>query len=226
MFNYNLQSVNNAIRAAAGILDTFDDLEHQVLDAIKTKLTNLYTIGPLSLLHRQLFPKILDSIGSNLWEEDTQCLAWLDKWEPYSVQVPILVGYYGASRQRQRGRCTFGGVHGPVSDRGLLVGWCTQEKVLSHRCVGGFLTHCGWNSTMESVCEGVPLICWPFFADHQMNCFTVVESGGIGMEIDDDVKGERVESIVREVMEGMKGHCLRLTLQENFKLPMENFRRI
>ncbi|KAE8663774.1 7-deoxyloganetin glucosyltransferase [Hibiscus syriacus] len=236
MFNYNLQSVNNATKAAAVILNTFDDLEHQVLDAIKTKLTNLYTIGPLSLLHRQLCPTNLDSMGSNLWEEDTQCLSWLDEREPCSVVYVNFGSLITVTPQKLRdfaweladSKYPFlwviradlvngGGEDilseeflAAISDRGVLVGWCPQERVLSHPSVGGFLTHCGWNSTMESVCEGVPLICWPFFADQPMNCFYCCREWGIGMEMDSDVNREKVEILARELMEGMKGHCLRV----------------
>ncbi|GMI78729.1 UDP-glucosyl transferase 85A2 [Hibiscus trionum] len=236
MFNYNMQSVNNATKADAVLLNTFDDLERQVLDAIKTKFTNLFTIGPLSLLHRQLCPTNLDSIHSNLWKQDAQCLAWLDKWEPGSVVYVNFGSLITVTPQQLRefawgladSKYPFlwviradlvpgGGedilseeLMAAISGRGLLVGWCPQERVLSHPCVGGFLTHCGWNSTIESVCEGVPLVCWPFFAEQQMNCFYCCREWGIGMEIDSDVKRDKVESLVRELMEGVKGNGLRL----------------
>ncbi|KAK8636555.1 hypothetical protein V6N13_124300 [Hibiscus sabdariffa] len=237
MFNYNVQAVNNATKAAAVLLNTFDDLEHQVLDAIKTKFNNLFTIGPLSMLHRQLCPTNLDSMESNLWKEDTQCLVWLDKRVPGSV-VYVNYGSLVTVTPQQLREFAWGLadsnyqflwviradlVNGcgeedilseefmaAISGRGLLVGWCPQERVLSHPSVGGFLTHCGWNSTIESVCEGVPLICWPFFADQQMNCFYSCREWGIGMEIESDVKRDKVEGLVRELMEGVKGHALRL----------------
>ncbi|XP_022725843.1 7-deoxyloganetin glucosyltransferase-like [Durio zibethinus] len=234
MFNYNLQSVNNARKAAAVILNTFDDLEQEVLDAIKTKVIKLYTVGPLSMLHRKVCPGNLDSIGSNLWKEDTQCLAWLDKRKPRSV---VYVNYgslitmtpeqlrefaWGLADSKYpflwviRADLVKGGEEilskefmEAISDRGQLVGWCPQERVLSHPSVGGFLTHCGWNSTLESICERVPVMCWPFFAEQQMNCFYSCTKWSIGMEIDSDVKRKKVEALVRELMEGMKGQDLR-----------------
>jgi UDP:flavonoid glycosyltransferase YjiC (YdhE family) len=101
-----------------------------------------------------------------------------------------------------------------IKDRGFLSGWCPQERVLSHPSDGGFLTHCGWNSTLESICEGVPLMRWPFFAEQQTNCFYSCNKWGIGMEIDSDVKKEKVEGLVRELMEGGKGKEIRENVME------------
>lgn len=98
-----------------------------------------------------------------------------------------------------------------TKERGLLVSWCPQEEVLSHPSVGGFLTHCGWNSTIESICAGVPVICWPFFADQQMNCRFACTTWGIGMEIESNGERQRdsIEGLVRESMEGERGKEMR-----------------
>ncbi|XWS23906.1 hypothetical protein CRYUN_Cryun28dG0055900 [Craigia yunnanensis] len=96
-----------------------------------------------------------------------------------------------------------------TKDRGLLASWCPQEQVLSHASIGGFLTHNGWNSTIESISSGVPMICWPFFADQQTNCWFSCTEWGIGMEINSDVKRDEVEGLVRELMEGEKGKAMK-----------------
>ncbi|KAK9037748.1 hypothetical protein V6N11_022650 [Hibiscus sabdariffa] len=86
-----------------------------------------------------------------------------------------------------------------IKGRDFITSWCPQQQVLSHPTVGLFLTHCGWNSILEAVSEGVPLICWPFFADQQTNCRYACTTWGTAMEINPDVKREDVESLVREM---------------------------
>lgn len=232
MFNYNVQAVNIAMKAQGVILNTFDELEQEVLDVIKTRFPNLYTIGPLSLLQHHLSAThYLDSIKANLWKEDKKCLDWLDKRPPQSV---VYVNYgslvimtkeqlaefaWGLANSRypflwvMRPNLVDGGEEiisslnfmEETKDRALFLEWGPQEKILSHPSIGGFLTHCGWNSTLESICEGVPLICWPFFAEQQTNCFYLCNKWGFGMEIDTQVKRDKVEKLVRELMEGDKG---------------------
>lgn len=234
-FNHNLTSLNNSLKAKGLILNTFDELDKQVLDEINATFPVLYAIGPLSMLQQNLPSPNVESIESNLWKEDTECLSWLDKKEPKSV-VYVNFGSIITVSQDQLEEFAWGLANSKypflwvirpdliaggekimakdfmdeIKGRGLLVGWCPQERVLSHASVGGFLTHCGWNSTLESICHGVALICWPFFADQQTNCLFSCEKWGIGMEIDGDVKREKVEEVVRELMEGKKGREMRV----------------
>ena len=108
-----------------------------------------------------------------------------------------------------------------TKERGLIASWCPQEQVLNHPSVGGFLTHSGWNSTIESVTAGVPMLCWPFFTDQQTNCFKACNQWGIGIEISSDVKRDEVEKLVRELMEGEKGKNMRKKVLEWKKLAEE-----
>ncbi|KAM0941393.1 putative 7-deoxyloganetic acid glucosyltransferase [Dioscorea sansibarensis] len=86
--------------------------------------------------------------------------------------------------------------------RGCMVGWVPQEEVLAHRAVGCFLTHSGWNSTMEGMVAGVPQICWPYFGDQMVNSRFVSEVWRIGLDMKDTCDRNIVEKMVREVMEG------------------------
>jgi UDP:flavonoid glycosyltransferase YjiC (YdhE family) len=57
-----------------------------------------------------------------------------------------------------------------MKGRGMCYsGWVPQRRILNHVAIGGFVTHCGWNSILESVCAGIPMLTWPFWADQNMN---------------------------------------------------------
>ncbi|KAG4926496.1 hypothetical protein JHK85_052982 [Glycine max] len=101
-----------------------------------------------------------------------------------------------------------------TSDRGLIASWRPQEQVLNQTSIGGFLTHCGWNSTIESICAGVPMLCWPFYVDQPTNCIYICNEWNIGVEIDTDVKREDVEKLVNELMVGEKGKKMRQKVME------------
>ena len=92
-----------------------------------------------------------------------------------------------------------------TKERGMIATWCPQEQVLNHPAVGGFLTHSGWNSTIESLSAGVPMICWPFFGDQPTICKFTCTTWGVGLRIANYVKRGEVEGLVKELMEGDNG---------------------
>lgn len=93
-------------------------------------------------------------------------------------------------------------------DMGLVVPWCDQLKVLCHPSVGGFWTHCGWNSILEAVFAGVPMLTFPLFLDQDTNSRQIVEDWGNGWRVKDAVKAEKlvtkenIAELVRRFMAG------------------------
>ncbi|XP_030531872.1 7-deoxyloganetic acid glucosyltransferase-like [Rhodamnia argentea] len=87
------------------------------------------------------------------------------------------------------------------SERRCVVNWAPQEEVLAHPAVGGFLSHGGWNSTLESIAAGIPMICWPHTGDQQINSRWVSEVWKIGLDMKDTCDRSTVETMVRTLME-------------------------
>ncbi|KAJ4979696.1 hypothetical protein NE237_010476 [Protea cynaroides] len=96
-------------------------------------------------------------------------------------------------------------------DRGLVVkSWAPQVEVLNHESVGGFVTHCGWNSVLEAVCAGVPMLAWPLYAEQELNKVALVEEMKVAMpmeaaEEDGFVDAAEVEKQIRALMESEEG---------------------
>ncbi|BAT80465.1 hypothetical protein VIGAN_03005000 [Vigna angularis var. angularis] len=73
---------------------------------------------------------------------------------------------------------------------GKVIGWAPQAQILAHRATGGFVSHCGWNSTLESIHFGVPIATWPLYAEQQTNAFLLVRELEIALEISLDYRAE------------------------------------
>ncbi|PIA45538.1 hypothetical protein AQUCO_01600021v1 [Aquilegia coerulea] len=227
------EAVKRFAKVSAIIITTFDELEREVLNELKFLLPSMYTIGPLQLLEQQIPNNLLRSFKSNLWKEDQDCLKWLDSKQPNSV-VYVNFGSTTVMTSQQLIEFAWGLANSKhpflwiirpdlvigeaavlpaefteeTADRGMISGWCPQEEVLCHSSTAAFLTHSGWNSTMDTICGGVPILSWPYFGDQTTNCWYACGHWGIGMEIDKNVKRDEVEVIVRELMEGEKGKAM------------------
>jgi UDP:flavonoid glycosyltransferase YjiC (YdhE family) len=95
----------------------------------------------------------------------------------------------------------------------VLKSWLPQVGVLNHPAVGAFVTHCGWNSTLESIKAGVPMMCWPLGSEQKMNKVFMTQDIGIAVEMvgynTGFVKAEEVEAKVRLMIECEEGKKLR-----------------
>jgi len=101
-----------------------------------------------------------------------------------------------------------------TKEKGLVVAsWAPQVEVLGHSSVGGFLSHCGWNSTLESVQEGVPLIAWPLFAEQRMNAVMLADGLKVALRPtfnqDGIVEKEEIAKVIKCLMEGEIGKGMR-----------------
>ncbi|XP_077211198.1 hydroquinone glucosyltransferase-like [Tasmannia lanceolata] len=101
---------------------------------------------------------------------------------------------------------------------GLVVSsWAPQLQVLSHNSTGGFLSHCGWNSTIESITHGVPLIAWPLYAEQKMNAVMLVEDMKVAKRPRASETGvvgrEEIARLVKGLIEGEEGKELRKKVQ-------------
>ncbi|KAG6436224.1 hypothetical protein SASPL_101109 [Salvia splendens] len=174
--------------------------------------------SPSSPLHKMAPP-----LPTSLMEEAAFCLSWLHKRPPNSV-IYVSLGSVATINQEElremaRGLAKSGhpflwvvrpsllngssdSIKSLPEDFKDLVperGWCwtaPQRKVLEHPAVGGFFSHCGWNSTLESLCGGVPMICRPCFADQMVNARYLTHVWRVGVEL---------ESVGEKSVEGDKG---------------------
>ncbi|KAL6977416.1 7-deoxyloganetic acid glucosyl transferase [Sarracenia purpurea var. burkii] len=176
--------------------------------------------------------------SGSFWEEDKSCISWLSAQSPRSVlyvsfgsvamvtRDELMEFWYGLVNSGQRFLWVVrpnsisdknGESHVPAEllegtkERGYMVDWAPQEEVLNHPSVGGFLTHSGWNSTLESIVVGVPMICWPYFADQQVNSRFVNEVWKLGLDMKDTCDRIIVEKMVRDLMEVRKNEILQWT---------------
>uniref|UniRef100_J3LVZ6 Uncharacterized protein n=2 Tax=Oryza brachyantha TaxID=4533 RepID=J3LVZ6_ORYBR len=165
--------------------------------------------------------------GFNLFRSTVPCMEWLDKQPPRSV---VLVSYGTVSdldaaklEELGNGLCNSGkpflwvvrsNEENKLSDelrrecggKGLIVPFCPQLEVLAHKSTGCFLTHCGWNSTLEAIANGVPLVAMPHWADQPTIARYMESVWGMGVRVRMDKNGalrrEEVERCIREVMDG------------------------
>ncbi|XP_047962908.1 zeatin O-glucosyltransferase-like [Salvia hispanica] len=103
-----------------------------------------------------------------------------------------------------------------VKGRGIVVrGWAPQMGILGHPSTGGFMSHCGWNSCLESLTVGVPMAAWPMHSDQPINAIFVTEVLGVGVEVREwgrrleVVEAEAVKDAVVRLMASEEGEGIR-----------------
>ncbi|CAJ1947096.1 unnamed protein product [Sphenostylis stenocarpa] len=158
------------------------------------------------------------SLG-NFWPQDLTCLKWLDQQLPCSVIYVAFGSFTTFSTAQFQELCLalelsnrpFLWVVQPegskiaypegfverVADRGRMVGWSPQQKILRHPSVACFISHCGWNSILESVSNGIPVLCWPYFADQFLNRSYVCDVWKVGLRLEPNGSGMITEGEIK-----------------------------
>ncbi|XP_020228073.1 UDP-glycosyltransferase 76F1-like [Cajanus cajan] len=214
-------------RASSGVIwNTFEELESSVLTKLRQDLSvPMYPIGPF---HKHFLTSSSTSFTS-LLAPDKSCMSWLDTQEHRSVvyvsfgsvstisKVEFLEIAWGLANSKQpflwvvrpgliRGSEWLeplpSGFLENLGGRGYIVKWAPQEQVLSHPAVGVFWTHNGWNSTLESICEGVPMICTPCFADQKVNAKYASDVWKVGVDLQNKLERGEVEETIKKLMVG------------------------
>ncbi|XP_030934251.1 anthocyanidin 3-O-glucosyltransferase 5-like [Quercus lobata] len=101
----------------------------------------------------------------------------------------------------------------------VISDWVSQVDILSHPSIGAFISHCGWNSTLESILMGVPIIAFPLFAEQKMNATMLTEEFGMAVRLEvlpskKVVGREEIQKKVRKIMVDNEGHGIRDRVNE------------
>lgn len=224
--------IENAKASRGLIFNSFEELEGPALARLQQDFfIPLFAVGP--------FHKQAPALSSSLLAREQDCICWLDAHAPKSV-LYISFGSIAAvdeamfleiARGLANSKLPFlwairlglvRGLDGPaplpngfletIAKRGRIVTWAPQDEVLAHPAVGGFFTHSGWNSTLESICEGVPMLCLPCFGDQMVNARHVTDVWKVGLRFENTLKREDVEKGIRKLMVEKEGDEMRQRL--------------
>ncbi|PON50574.1 UDP-glucuronosyl/UDP-glucosyltransferase [Trema orientale] len=228
MLGYETNQFYNLTEAHCIFFNTFDSLEEEVVSWV-TSQWPVKNIGP-TVPSMYLDKRITDDkdYGLSLFRPEAEnCRKWLDSKGDASV-VYVAFGSLAALGEDQMEEIAWGLKRSSryflwvvreselkklpsnfmegTADKSLVVSWCPQLEVLAHKAVGCFLTHCGWNSTLEALSLGVPMVAIPQWSDQPTNAKFVMDVWRVGVRAKLDKKGmvtrEEIELCIREVMEG------------------------
>ncbi|KAB1221197.1 UDP-glycosyltransferase 73C3 [Morella rubra] len=206
-----LEKIREAEAGSYGLLvNSYDELELAYLQEYRKRTgKKVWCIGPVSLCNKDNSDKA--ERGKKASIDENQCLKWLDSCPPGSV-IYVCLGSLSRLTPPQLIELGLGleaskrpfiwvirseykreelekwlvkdGFEERVKGRGFLIrGWAPQVLILSHPAIGGFLTHCGWNSTLEGICAGLPMITWPMFSEQFLNEKLIVQVLEIGVRV-------------------------------------------
>jgi UDP-glucosyltransferase BX8/BX9 len=219
----------DAIKASSGVIvNTFDAVDStEVQKFQKTVPVPVFCIGPLH--------KITEIARISFLDQDRSCLEWLDTQAPGSV-LYVSFGSFACMNYEEFIETAWGlansgqpfiwvvrpgsiigkdevdfpdGFIEATSGHGKIISWAPQQEVLEHAAVGAFWTHNGWNSTLEAICEGVPMICRPQFSDQMGNCRYVTHVWKVGIELEGELERGKIVNVIKRLMRDDEGAEIR-----------------
>ncbi|XP_020236636.1 scopoletin glucosyltransferase [Cajanus cajan] len=235
------------VKSYGVVVNSFYELEKDYADLYVKKLgRKAWPIGPLSLCNKDKEDKTYRRNKTSI--DDHECLKWLDSKRsnsvvyvcfgsvvrfPNSMLREIAMGLeasgqqfiwvMGKQKEDSEEWVPDEGFEKRMEHKGLIIrGWAPQVLILEHEAIGAFVTHCGWNSTLEGVAAGVPMITFPVSAEQFYNEKLLTEVLKIGVPVgvkkwtlfvgDDSVKWDAIEKAVKRVMveeeaEGMRNRA-------------------
>ena len=224
IFHYLTTTARAAVAKADVVLcNTFEELEPDIVAPYSP--ASILPIGPLRTWQRLTS----EAPAGHFWRaDDKACLSFLDA-QPYGSVVYVAFGSLMVMSPAQLQELALALLASarpflwvftdllPHHERSKVVEWAPQECVLAHPAIGCFLTHCGWNSTLEGVRHGVPLLCWPYFTDQFTNQAYICDMWRVGLRIvpnnsDGIVTKERIMERLESLMcdSGVKERMKRL----------------
>ncbi|XVE82852.1 hypothetical protein DITRI_Ditri16bG0039000 [Diplodiscus trichospermus] len=226
------------------------ELEEEIVNSLAL-VKPIYPIGPLvspSLLGKE--ETVQGSV--DMWKAEDSCIEWLDKQPPSSV-IYISFGsiiltselqihsiatalknvkrpFLWVVKSSETRESEFPhGFFEDTKDKGLVVSWCPQDKVLMHPALACFVTHCGWNSTLETVVAGVPVVAYPEWTDQATNAKLLVDVYKMGVRMrnskDETLSAEEVERCIKEAIDGPRAEEMKkraMELKEVAKIALED----
>ncbi|MED6144962.1 UDP-glycosyltransferase [Stylosanthes scabra] len=192
------------------LMNSFQELEPEYEKMYKkVRKDKLWCIGPVSLSNKDHLEKVQrgNKVSIGEWKHQK----WLDSQKLKSVIYVCFGSICNLTAIQlielglalEESRITFiwviregsnlealekwikeNGFEERIKGKSLIIrGWAPQLLILSHPSIGGFLTHCGWNSILEAICAGVPMLTWPLFADQFLNERLAVKVLKVGVEV-------------------------------------------
>ncbi|XP_037496431.1 scopoletin glucosyltransferase isoform X2 [Jatropha curcas] len=239
------ESKESELKSFGVVVNSFYELEQAYADHYRNVLgRKAWHIGPVSICNRGMEDKT--QRGKEASIDEHECLKWLNSKKPNSViylcfgsvtnftdsqlkeiaialeaagQKFIWVVRRNKNSEENEEEWLPEGFEKKMEGKGLIIrGWAPQVLILEHEAVGGFVTHCGWNSTLEGVSAGKAMVTWPVGAEQFYNEKLMTEVLRIGIGVGakewvgfhgDYVKSEAIEKAISRVMEGEEAEEMR-----------------